>query len=127
MPEEAQRTPAPPATRRRPVAEVVALIAIGISITTGGAVASHLVVKTSDLAKNAINGSKVDNDSLSGKDVKEGSLAKVPSTARVGKSSAKRFKKMTGLTGESPLASLGGLRLTYECVGVSPIPRIAPK
>jgi hypothetical protein len=129
MPQEAPETHAPAAKRRRPIAEVVALIAIGISITTGGAVASHLVVTTSDLAKNAVDGSKVDNGSLSGKDVKEGSLAKVPSTAKVGKSSAKRFKKVTGVTGETLLASLGGLRLTYECVqsGISPVPQIDAK
>ena len=128
MPEEAPRTPALTAKRRRPVAEVVALIAVGISITTGGAVASHLVVKTSDLAKNAVNGSKVDNGSLGGKDVREGSLAKVPSTAKVGKSSATKFKKVTGVTGESLLASLGGLRLTYECVSSGgPVPRINAK
>jgi hypothetical protein len=70
-------------------------------------------VKTADVADNAVNGTKVANDSLSGADINESSLANVPSATN-----ANHATGADSATSASNAATLDGQDSTHFGVGI---------
>ena len=95
-------------------------MALAFSLGLGSmAVANHLVVNRSDIVDNAVNGRVVDNESLTGKDVKEKTFKKVPKAAKVDGASGDHFARFEDYSldpnKETTVMSLAGLRISYKC------------
>lgn len=76
-------------------------------------------VKRIDIAANAINSTKVANNSLTGADINEGSLAKVPNADKVDGLNTGKFTRTytaAGTTARTLVASVGGLQVWAGCL-----------
>jgi hypothetical protein len=110
-------------------ANVIATLAVFIAIGGGAVAAINLpkdsvttreiknkAVKKKDLAKNAVDGSKVAPDSLRGGDVRESSLETVPDSECVGGSQVQQIQYSANANSQvQQLFSLAGLTVTAEC------------
>ena len=109
--------------REHRIASGLAIVALSFSLGVGSmALASHLVVTRSDIVKNAVNGDKVAKNTLTGKDIREGSLDQVRRAARVDGSSIRPFAGGGAHLTNGPLVSLGGLQISYTCGGTDDAP-----
>jgi hypothetical protein len=95
---------------------MAAILSLSIALFAGGgALASHLMVQRSDIVRNAVNGAKVARNTLTGKDVKERTLAKVPRSARVDRSAILKLGRDTETVPKETWKKIGPLRITYQC------------
>jgi hypothetical protein len=103
---------------------------LALAVAMGGTGYAAAKIKTNQIAKNAITSKLVKNDNLTGKDIKESSLAKVPSAgtadsatsaASVGgvKISKVDYRAATG-AGGTTIFQGSGLTITASCPGGSP-------
>jgi hypothetical protein len=100
-------------------ARAVALTAVAFALGLGSmAAASHLAVERSDIVANAVNGPKVAKNSVTGKDVKEKTLRRVPRAASVNGAAPARFAVDTDHLTDGPerdVLKFRGLILSYDC------------
>jgi hypothetical protein len=75
-------------------------------------------IRTEDLHDNAVTGGKTKNDTLTGKDIREGSLKTVPNAAKVGSQTVIKISyHRVAPTDVQTIYSQGGLTLDAQCYG----------
>lgn len=103
--------------RRPSLSLLVALVALVVALGgTAGALPGTGSVQSNDIKANAIKSKHVKRDALKGADIKESSLATVPSAATAGNGATRISFKGTAGTGPQVIFNGGGLVLKARCV-----------
>jgi hypothetical protein len=104
----------------------LAVSCLSLVVAMGGVTYAAATIGTAQLKKNAVTSPKIKNDTVTGKDVKESSLAKVPSAAqadsatnatKVGGLSVVKVHYLSNSATPTILAQLGGLTVSAVCPG----------
>ncbi|WP_134766889.1 hypothetical protein [Nocardioides sp. 1609] len=92
---------------------------LALVVALGGTSYAAAKIGTKDIKANAVTGAKVKKDTLTGQDVREGTLGVVPNAAKVnGQTVTKIRYKVPPSTGARVIYSQGGLTLTASCSSV---------
>jgi hypothetical protein len=99
----------------------LAMSSLALVVAIGGAGYAAATIGTAQLKKNAVTSPKVKKDTLTGKDVNESKLAKVPAAAtadnaaKVDGMSAARVTYQSGSNSPEVVFTGGGLTITVAC------------
>ena len=112
-------------SRRLTYANTVATIALFVALG-GGSAYAVATIGANDIKQNAVRSKHIKSNEVTGADVKESSLAQVPSAKRVGGVTVKAIRAAQPAgAGEADVVSLGGLDVRMQCDGSSRV-RVFP-